>query len=169
MTDQTSAPTKAQPIVSARLSSRGFVESWQHCASVSEYLARFAASDRFDPEQLTTRLASVINEVLEVVFRAAPVEGDISVSLARSEQRLELELEVPASEATRASLAEAFAALEQPFSAGDLVRREFHVLPDEAPPGAGLVELAAVLGTRPTLRLADDGSCHVISLYVPYE
>ena len=50
------------PVVTATISVEGFVDGWIHCQHIADYLARFAASDRFDPAQLTTRLSTYLNE-----------------------------------------------------------------------------------------------------------
>lgn len=71
--DGTSAA--ASRIVEATLSIEGFADAWPHCQHVADFLARFAASDRYDPEQLTTRLSTFLHEALELVLRSLSRPG----------------------------------------------------------------------------------------------
>lgn len=115
-----SAEDSATPVVTATLSLAGFIDGWIHCQHVADYLARFAASDRFDPAQLTTRLSTYLNEALELVFRsdsptpptptpqphtdapqpahtlAAAPTGEIVIAIHRLPDRLQVELRCPA-------------------------------------------------------------------------
>ncbi|MBK9755446.1 MAG: hypothetical protein IPO88_18440 [Nannocystis sp.] len=101
--DQRDGPdSAATPVVTATLSIAGFIDGWIHCQHVADYLARFAASDRFDPAQLTTRLSTYLNEALELVFRSQPIPpapgapGEIVVAIHRLPDRLQVELRCPA-------------------------------------------------------------------------
>jgi len=156
-------------VVAATLELRGLVDSWPHCQHVADFLARFAASDRFDPEQLTTRLASYLHEVLELVRRchaASEARGDLVITLGRRADRISLDVAVPVDEA-----------------AGDRLRRSVHRAcgPDPAAAyriefaaaiagddeDAGLLELVALHGV--TCAAVEAGDVLTLSLSVPHE
>jgi hypothetical protein len=162
----------ATPVVTATLSVAGFVDGWIHCQHVADYLARFAASDRFDPAQLTTRLSTYLNELLELVFRSDPPPGDIVVAIHRLPDRLQVELRCPAaserlrSSVDRACEPDAAAAYRRDFAG--LVRGEA----SEHDPDDGLLELVALHGIRleratPDPAAADDAL--VLRMTVPHE
>jgi len=159
------------PVVTATLSLRGFIDDWSHCQHVAEFVARFAASDRFDPEQLTTRLATYLHELLELVLRChnageAP-GGELVVAIVRRADRLQLAVAVPVDAASgerlrrsvrRAGAGDPAAAYHADFAgivAGD----------DDA--GAGLLELVALHGVVFAAR--DDGDVLTLTLTVPHE
>lgn len=154
------------PIVTLRISVRGLYDSWTHCQKLADYIARFAASDRFDPEQLTTRLSTYLNEVLEFVFRARPAEGELVVSVGRASEHLVVELAVPADAALAGELRRDFERV-----AGDDARArygaEFRATLERAPADAGLLELVALHGVG--LDLRERGGAGVIVLTVPHE
>lgn len=160
----------ATPVVTATLSVAGFVDGWIHCQHVADYLARFAASDRFDPAQLTTRLSTYLNELLELVFRSDPPPGDIVVAIHRLPDRLQLELRCPAaSEALlrsvrRATDAEAVAAYRRDF--GEHLRDDTR----EPDPADGLLELVALhgIGLEPAAP-EPTGAAIVLRMTVPHE
>jgi len=185
----------ATPVVTATLSIAGFVDGWIHCQHVADYLARFAASDRFDPAQLTTRLSTYLNEALELVFRSQPASpapgasGDIVLTIRRLPDRLLLELRCPAAPddptnpaepggdpAARASsgvgrLRRSLRRAADPDPAA-AYRRDFSRLlrdetPDSAGADAGLLELVALHGIG--LELREGGDAVVLRLIVPHE
>jgi hypothetical protein len=160
------------PVVTATISVEGFVDGWIHCQHIADYLARFAASDRFDPAQLTTRLSTYLNEVLELVFRsetaaATPAPGTIVVAIHRLPDRLQVELRCPPSERLRRSVRRA----TEPDAAATF-RREFADLLRSQPDGAdaadaGLLELVALHGIG--LELHEAGDTVVLRMTVPHE
>lgn len=169
----TSATTiaPASPVVTATLSLSGFADAWPHCQHVADFLARFTASDRYDPEQLTTRLSTYLHEVLELVLRAGPVPtaapaGDLEIAVRRRGDRLELDVAVPAAgdagellrrSVGRAAVADPAATYRAGFAG--MVRGD-----DE---GAGLLELVAHHGVE--LAVADVRDRLTITLRVPHE
>lgn len=174
----------ATPVVTATLSVAGFIDGWIHCQHVADYLARFAASDRFDPAQLTTRLSTYLNEALELVFRSdsspkphpdAPASltpathtGEIVIAIHRLPGSLQVEMRCPAaSERLRRSVrkaAEADAAATYRRHRADLLRGE----PDqEAAADDGLRERVALHGIG--LDLHETRDAVVLRMTVPHE
>jgi hypothetical protein len=173
------ADPDASPVVRASFSMQGFMDGWMHCRHVADYLARFAASDRFDPERLTTRLSNYLNEALELVFRSAPGPGQLVVTIHRKHDRLEVTLACPVPvddrlrrSVRRATEAEAAANYRRGFAElvrrGDVGARPASEDPDEWEADAGLLELVALHGITLALsRVADDAV--VLHMTVPHE
>ncbi|HEY0138995.1 MAG TPA: hypothetical protein VGB85_33140 [Nannocystis sp.] len=173
----------SSPVVRASFSMRGFMDGWMHCRHVADYLARFAASDRYDPERLTTRLSNYLNEALELVFRSAPGPGQLIVAIYRQHDRLEVTLACPVTaddrmrrSVRRATEAEAAANYRRGFV--DLVRPgdggrapPASEDPDEWEADAGLLELVALHGITLALSSVADDVDNAVTLHmtVPHE
>ncbi|MBH23474.1 MAG: hypothetical protein CMH57_03215 [Myxococcales bacterium] len=69
-------------IIATRFDVRGLRDSWSHCSQAANYLARYAASDNFDPERQATVLSELLNEVLEFAFEIAD-DGEVEIALSR--------------------------------------------------------------------------------------
>lgn len=163
----------SSPVVTATLSVRGFVDDWSHCQHVADFLARFAASDRYDPEQLTTRLATYLHELLELVLRChngdGAAEGDVVVAVVRIADRLQLDVAVPvdatSGERLRRSVRRAGA--DDPAAVYRAAFAATVAGDDDA--GAGLLELVALHGVVFACRGDDDDDVLTLSLTVPHE
>lgn len=155
------------PILTLRLTERGLYDRWDHCQGLAGYAARFAASDRFDPEQLTTRLASSLNEVLEYVFRARPGgEGEVALHIVRNDTQTVVEVALPTDPALAERLRSEFERLALP-DARERYAAGFQAMLAGAPAEAGLLELVALHGV--TLSLRDDAGAATILLSLPHE
>lgn len=140
----------------ATLELRGFADAWVHCQHVADFLARFAASDRYDPEQLTTRLSTYLHEVLELVLRchaAGASDGVLVIAVFRRADRLQIDVAVPvdADAGDRLRRCVRRAAGPDPNAA---YRAGFAAAADDE--GAGLLELVAVHGVGFTAQEAGD-------------
>ena len=168
----------SSPVVRASFSMQGFVDDWAHCRHVADYLARFASSDRFDPERLTTRLSTYLNEALELVSRSAAGPGQLVVTIHRQHDRLEVAFACPiaADDRMRRSVRRATG----PEAIADYRRGFVELLgwtdPGRAPPAsedseweadAGPLELVALHGITLALREASDAL--VLLMTVPHE
>ncbi len=158
------------PVVKATLSLDGFIDGWRHCHELADYLARFAASDRFDPAQLTTRLSTYLNEVLELLFhthkQAPAAHGHVVIEIRRQADRLYVEIAVPTADDNpllRETLRQAVTS-----ASPEDYRREF-LEPQAAACGtsAGLRELVALHGIAIELRETD--TTFTLRLTVPHE
>lgn len=166
---QSAPEAAASPVVSASLTVRGLADDWAHCQQVADYLARFAASDRFDPEQLTTRLSTYLNEVLELVLRSEPGEGAVVITVERAADRLQIAVAVPAGRDGGEYLRSSMRAAAEPDVAA-AYRRSFAAqvqAGDDEGVGVGLLELIALHGIKLGLREAEGGL--VLSMIVPHE
>jgi len=167
------AESESTPVVRASFSMQGFMDGWLHCQHAADYLARFASSDRFDPEQLTTRLSTYLNEALELVFRSAPGPGELIVTIHRQHDRLDVALACPIAgdermrrSVRRATEADAVATYRRGF-AGLLITPPASEDLSEWEADAGLLELVALHGI--TLALHEAGDALVLHMTVPHE
>lgn len=150
-----------------RLALSGFAESWAQSRVVADYVARYSASDRFDPEGLATRISSFVNEVLELAF-ANHGEGTMVVDVTREDEAIHVACTVPTNPSVTAVFDRALGDLGQP----DLLKRHregFLALLDapEPDPAGAFVEMASVFGLTPSLLRGDDAV--VVSLTIPAE
>jgi len=159
-------PDAAPRVISVRLALPGFAGAWSHCGGLADYLARYAASDRFDPEALTTQLGTYINELLELLVRQGFDRGELCVDLYRRGDALALHLRLPGGREQRAALAAIFAHLDLP-DLDAAYRARLPLLTSAPHPADPLLELAAVFGVRPVLEDSDE---HLhLTLTVPAE
>ncbi|MBL9099719.1 MAG: hypothetical protein JNL82_02110 [Myxococcales bacterium] len=176
--------TSAARIVEATLSIADFADAWPHCRHVADFLARFAASDRYDPEQLTTRLSTFLHEALELVLRsrgprpaadatepasthlADQHAGDLVVAIHRRGDRLELALAVPAGGAAGEALRRSVRRAAAPDAAA-AYRAGFAAAIDGDEDGVGLLELVAHHGLE--LGVDDTAERLALTLRVPHE
>lgn len=143
------------PVITLRISARGLFDSWSHCRGIADYVARSVASDRLDPDQLSTRLSACLSEILEHLFRARIDSSDVVVTLGRSADRLIIELYIPADDELRVRLTRGVSGAP---------RSESRAQGSEATP-AGLLELVALDGVSFALR--DEPAACVLVLSVP--
>lgn len=163
-------PAAASSVVRATLGLRGFVDAWPHCQHVADYMARFAASDRYDPEQLTSRLATYLHELLELVQRCHdaddPARGDLVVAISRHGDRLRLAVEVAADAAVGDRLRRSLRRAAAPAPAATY-RAAFAAIVGGDDDGAGLLELVALHGVD--FSCDDAGAVVRMTLSVPHE
>ena len=148
-TSATEAPPAPTPVIAVRLDLAGFTASWSHCGGLADYVARFAASDRFDPEALTTTIASHLDEILEVLFHHVAV-GWVDLTVRRAGAALVIACAVPVDDAQAAALRRIFAGLEGPGLRAEYLARLPRLLVEPAPE-AGILEMAALHGVTPAL------------------
>ena len=152
-------------VISMRLALSGFSETWAQCRVVADYIARYAASDRFDPEGLATQISSFVNEVLELSF-ANHGEGTMGVDVTREEVAVHVSCVLPTNDEVTAAFQRALGGL----SSADIRarhRQEFLAFLDAPEPAGAFVEMAAVHGVLPQLTLRDDSL--LVSLTIPAE
>lgn len=154
------------PILTLRLSVRGLCDGRDHSHRLADFIGRFVASDRFDPEPLTTRLSTYLDEVFEHVIQARPGAGDLVVEVGRTAEHVLAELTLAADDALARRLREDLGQVaRQDADAG----HELECRPTRpgSPAAARLLDLAARHGVALTLR-ERPGAC-VIVLAVPHE
>lgn len=149
-----------------RLELDGFAAAWSHCGDVADYVARFAASDRYDPEGLTTRIASYLNEVLELLFAHHPSGASLDLVVTREESALHVACTMPTNEALSATMERIFGGLSRSDLRAEL-RAAIAGYDGVVPPEAAFVEMAGIHGIAP--RLTQDGDAVTVSLTIPAE
>jgi hypothetical protein len=72
-----------------------FSADWQHCDQVSNYVARMVSHNRSDPIRHSNLLSSILNELLELLFRSNGYEGGLSCGFYRCGQVERIEVRFP--------------------------------------------------------------------------
>src|SRR3954466_14911830 len=88
-------------IITAQFSVKSFAKRWNHCNQLANYLARFVSANEPDPERQSTLLSTFFNEVLEILYRNQPGEGQFKLACQRKGKRIALRAEVPVNEQSR--------------------------------------------------------------------
>ncbi|MCA9688928.1 MAG: hypothetical protein KC636_04915 [Myxococcales bacterium] len=158
-----------RPVVAVQLSCESYAESWQHCQQVADFVARVAASDRFDAERHTTLFSNFINELLELVFRMHAPGRAVVLQVFKVVDELLLELTVPVDGETEAAYRELFAGLE----AGDhreFLRTHIHKVSGKVPSTeTSLYELAGIFEMKLNLRAEEAGRSMLLSMPISFE
>lgn len=145
-------PGGVRHVMSVRLALPGFVDSWSHCGGLADFVARYSASDRYDPEGLTTRISSHLDEILEVLFAVVAV-GHADVDVHRRDDAVEVACEVPVDDVQSADLVRIFGGL-----LGRDLRAEYReLLPHllvEPRPEAAILEMAGLHGVVPAIEVS---------------
>jgi hypothetical protein len=152
------------PVLTTRLSAAEMVGDFRRCAVTADYVAGYAASDRFDPLELSSRLSACLGEVLELAHRHGSPEGEVVLEVARESAGLRVRVAIPVDPARRAWLREALALVEG-VDAGDRYRAGFLGMLQGTPPGAGLLEQVALHGVEAHVEEVPGGL--VVTVRVP--
>lgn len=84
-----------QPLVEIDMKIGVFGSQWTHCDRISTYMARMVSHNRTDSLLYSNLFSSVLNELLETVFRIHGGEGDFVCSVRRNGTVDRIELTVP--------------------------------------------------------------------------
>ncbi len=145
MSDSTapsSSPTKQ--LITLRLAAAGFGQHWRLCSLVSDYLATFTSELLDKTEAHENLVSTVLNELLEVVFRRNAGTGQITVTLVGDETHITVKIVVPVEEEHRRCYEE-MAELVAGRDIDDLHQKRLSQLDmDEPDLSFGLLELATV-------------------------
>lgn len=161
MSDDQSPPMKQ--LITLRLGAAGFGQHWKHCALVSNYLATFTSELMDKSESHANLVSTVLNELLEVVFRRNAGVGQISITLTGSETCLAVKISVPVDEKDRAFYLE-MADLVARQDVDDLHREQIVQPSDESNLSLGLLELAAVYNAVLQVTPSEDGNTMLVQL-----
>ena len=82
------------PVVRNRFELAAFGRSWRHCDLTSNYLGR-AAGRGPDDRRLYYLCSTVVNELLEIVFRHGARQGTMNIDLFEESSRFRLEIRMP--------------------------------------------------------------------------
>jgi len=159
-------PDTAKQLITMHLGAAGFAQHWKYCDLVANYLATFTSELLNQSEAHSNLVSTVLNELLEVVFRRNNGTGEIGITLTGGDTRLNVAITVPVDDEDR----QFYQKMAELTSRSDVaeIHREYVVKHAEGAAGEGassdedelilsLLELAAfydaVLGVKP----ADDG------------
>ena len=164
MSESNAQPAPMKQLITLRLGAAGFGQHWKHCALVSNYLATFT-SELLDKSEVHANLVStVLNELLEVVFRRNAGVGQISITLTGGEARLVVKISVPVDDKDRAFYMD-MAAMVARDDVEALHREQIVKTNDEESNlSLGLLELAAVYRALLEVTPNEDGSSVLLQL-----
>jgi len=160
--NEQTAPMKQ--LITLRLGAAGFGQHWKHCALVSNYLATFT-SELLEKSDVHANLVStVLNELLEVVFRRNAGVGQISITLTGGAPRLVVKISVPVDDKDRAFYMDMAAMVARKDV--DVLHQEQIIQPtdEESNLSLGLLELAAVYQAILQVTPGEDGSSVLLEL-----
>lgn len=164
MSESTAQTSPMKQLITLRLGAAGFGQHWKHCALVSNYLATFT-SELLDKSEVHANLVStVLNELLEVVFRRNAGVGQVSITLTGDDERLVVKISVPVDDKDRTFYLEMAELVAR--SDVDQLHQEQIVKPAEEGNNLslGLLELAAVYQAVLEVTPSDDGSSVLVQL-----
>ena len=98
---QSSTRDSMKQLITLRLGAAGFGQHWKHCDLVANYLATFTSELLNKSESQENLVSTVLNELLEVVFRRNSGAGEIGITLSGDKKQLVVEILVPVGEADR--------------------------------------------------------------------
>lgn len=84
-----------QPLVEIDMKIGVFGAQWTHCDRISTYVARMVSHNRTDSLLYSNLFSSVLNELLETVFRIHDGDGDFVCSVRRNGAVDRIEITLP--------------------------------------------------------------------------
>jgi hypothetical protein len=118
-----------------------FASDWAYCDQMATYAAALVSQRRADSLRYANLFSSVLNELLETVFRQHHPHGEIACRIFRGEPNDRIELTIPCDASTRAFYESAMVDASSP----DVAEKYLSSLLDNtiSDPRIGLLELAA--------------------------
>ena len=165
MSESNAQTSPMKQLITLRLGAAGFGQHWKHCALVSNYLATFT-SELLDKSEVHANLVStVLNELLEVIFRRNAGVGQVSITLTGDDERLVVKISVPVDDKDRAFYME-MAELVARSDVEELHQEQIVMPADESGSNLslGLLELAAVYQAVLQVIPSEDGSSVLVQL-----
>lgn len=163
MSQPTAAETMKQ-LITLRLGAAGFGQHWKHCDLVANYLATFTSELLNQTEAHANLVSTVLNELLEIVFRRNAGQGQICITLTGDEAELLVRILVPVDQGDLAFYGDV-AAMTARTDVHDLHCEQLEQpAPDERNLSLGLLELAAVYGAVLKVTPVDEESAVLLEL-----
>jgi len=69
------------PAVTNIFSLQGYLNDWQHCSQLSDYLAQFVSTKQIDPDSFSNLLSTILNEVLESIYHYSKKDGNVIIDI----------------------------------------------------------------------------------------
>lgn len=155
-------------LISMRLGAAGFAQHWKHCDLVANYLAAFTSEILHKSDVHANLVSTVLNELLEVVFRRNAGQGEIGIVLKGDGIKVVVEISVPVAEEDR-RFYEDMTKLVQRHDRDELHRQQL-ADPDETGEqnlSLSLLELAAVYDAVLEVQSVDDAG--PLLLMLPFQ
>lgn len=164
MSESSAQTSPMKQLITLRLGAAGFGQHWKHCALVSNYLATFT-SELLDKSEIHANLVStVLNELLEVVFRRNAGVGQVSITLTGDDTSLVVRISVPVDDNDRTFYMD----MAELVSRNDVEKLHQEQIVQPSDEGnnlsLGLLELAAVYRAVLEVSPSDDGSSVLVQL-----
>ena len=162
---QPPTPEPMKQLITMRLGAAGFAQHWKHCDLVANYLATFTSELLHKTDAHANLVSTVLNELLEVVFRRNAEIGEIGITLKGDETQLVVEISVPVALGDR-EFYEEMAQLVQRNDREELHRQHLAEAPDtgEHNLALSLLALAAVYDAVLQVKSASDGGPLLLEL-----
>ncbi len=160
---------KRRPVVAVQFSANGFADNWLHCQQLADFLARVAASDRFNSEHHATLFSHFLNELLELVFRLHAPGREIFVHVFKTGDELLIELRIPIDPETEQAYQELFGALGE-GDTREFLRKHIQKIPGRGPQReTAFLELAGIYHMKLDLQSAASERTLVLSMPVNFD
>ena len=153
-------------LITMRLGAAGFAQHWKHCDLVANYLATFTSELLHKTDSHTNLVSTVLNELLEVVFRRNAEEGEIGITLKSDLAQIVVEISVPVREGDHKFYQE-MAEMVQRADRDDLYRQHLEeAIDDEHNLALSLLELAS--SYEAVLQVKDSTQDNMLLLELPF-
>ena len=160
---------KRRPVVAVQFSANGFADNWLHCQQLADFLARVAASDRYDSEHHATLFSHFLNELLEVVFRLHAPGREIFVHVFKTGDELLIELRIPIDPETEQAYHDLFGALGD-GDTREFLRKHIQKIPAKGPQHeTAFLELAGIYHMKIDLQSEASERTLVLSMPVNFD
>ena len=144
-----------------RMAAGAFAADWSHCDRISSYVADLVSHGQADTLRYSNLFSSVLNELLETVFRNHIAKGAVVCAVSRASSLDRIELTIPCDAAARAFYGAAIADACKPDAAERYLKSML-----AAAGGNGLMELAVDYRARFSLRDGAPGELHLATEFV---
>lgn len=163
---ESTADQPMKQLITMRLGAAGFAQHWKHCDLVANYLATFTSELLHKTDSHANLVSTVLNELLEVVFRRNAEQGEIGITLKGDATQIVVEISVPVREGDHQFYQE-MAELVQRADRDDLHRQHLEKdADDEQDLALSLLELAA--SYEAVLEVKDSTQDNMLLLELPF-
>lgn len=154
-------------LCSLRFSAMAFTKDWCHCDQLSNYVSRLVSSNKIDSFVFSNLFSTVINEVLEAIFRNNSGNDHVEVSIYQAGNDSLIVSSIPVDDVSRDFYDRVISGLKNGDAKDmyrELIKREKGFAPE-----TGFYELAADYDADISLEHKPDGKRIALSVRVCLE
>lgn len=154
-------------LCSLRFSTGAFAMDWHHCDQISNYVSRVVASKKADSFVFSNLFSTVINEILEAVFRSNSGSDNITIDIYQAENDSLIISSIPVNDVSLAFYEKVILNLEKGNAKDlyrDLIKSDKGFVPE-----TGFYELAADYDATITMENKPDDQRVILSVRVCLE